>query len=203
MQLLLDTDVFTKLGCVDLLADLAVELKTTLKDCRRLPALLHMLKRGPLAKRLGPARCQHLLVLAEDVPTVAAPDPHWMDRLVHVPSIDPGEAQLLAVAAAADENVLLASGDKRALAAVSSVMGLAEALRGQVVTMESAVLLLCGTLGVQEVARRIAPALDLDKSLAICFRSTDPLVGLASYHNAIVSSTDPAIFYGLGGSVLT
>lgn len=50
-RLLLDTDIFCKLGVADLLDDTLSILGLKYSDCSRLPALPHMLRRGRLVRQ--------------------------------------------------------------------------------------------------------------------------------------------------------
>lgn len=195
MRLLLDTDAFVKLGCGGIVGDLAAALGTDLAGCRRLPALPYMLRRGRLAARLGCARCRDLLALVGQVRAAPAPDPLWLDRMSSIPSLDPGEVHLLAVAACAPKGVLLACGDKRAMAALPRVCGLCRALAGRLVTLEMATIMVCEAIGLDQLLTRMTNALDLDTTLAVCLRSGDALAGLRSYHRDLVASSQPSVFY--------
>src|SRR5689334_22220285 len=102
MKLLVDTDAFCKLGVTALLLDLVQAVGVDLQDCSRLPALPHMLRRGSIRRRYGDVACEALLPLAESIPVIPQPSNVWLEQLVNIETVDPGEAQLLAVAAEYD-----------------------------------------------------------------------------------------------------
>ena len=97
MRLLVDTDVFCKLGMGGLLHDAIALLGADVSECGRLPALHHMLQWGRLRKVYGPEACDALLPLANEVPIAIQPGDTWLDRLTPFEAIDPGEAQIFAV----------------------------------------------------------------------------------------------------------
>ena len=119
MRLLVDSDAFCKLGASDLLREAAACLDAKLQECGRLPALPYMLRRGGLRRTYGTAVCERLIPLAESMPPVQqAPNP-WLDQLVPIPAIDPGEAILLATAA--DLQLPVLAGDMRSLRALKNL----------------------------------------------------------------------------------
>ena len=119
------------------------------------------------------------------------PSDHWLDPLIAVPSIDPGEAQLLA--ASAESGLLVLTGDKRGLCGVKDIPGYAEALDGQVVVLEAIVAELCVKLGVDGVRSRIRPLMEVDAAVRVCFSvpGYSPLEGLRSYYEDLALSLDP------------
>ena len=179
MPLLIDTDAFWKLSVCGLFDDAVEALGYAVAECMCLPALPHMLRRGRLAKELGKKRCANVLEMARRVPTAPAGDAPWLTAMAPVESIDPGEAQLFAVATAEGYRVL--TGDKRAIVAIGQVPGLSEALAGKVICLEAALIRLCDSIGLSVVKAKIGPVLDLDAGLQICFSDTDALAGLRSY----------------------
>ena len=145
MQLLVDTDIFCKLGVAGLLDEALAVLGVPVCDCGRLAALPHMLQRGRLVKLYGADACAELLPMAKEMGVVGPAGEEWLEPLVDVPSIDPGEAQLLAVVA--QHGLIMLSGDKRALRAVAGIAQVVPALHGKVVTFEAILVELCGRLG--------------------------------------------------------
>ena len=82
MPLLLDTDVFLKLGATGLLQQAVQVIGYGLPEARRLPALPHMLARGKLRKSLGDRRADELLELAAQIEGASPPPAPWIDLLV-------------------------------------------------------------------------------------------------------------------------
>lgn len=191
MKLLVDTDAFCKLGLAGLLRDAALTLGADLSECGRLPALPHMLRKGRLRKRLGSQACDGLIPLADGMPIVPTPSIAWLDKFTSIEAIDPGEAQLFA--AAAEVDLMIVSGDKRALRAMKAIEGLPEALSGRIAVLEAILLALCDRLGLEEVRRRVAPLADLDTMIQVCFSSSssDPREGLKSYFQSLVTEVEP------------
>jgi hypothetical protein len=198
MPLLVDTDGFAKLGVAGLLAPLLELLGVELADCRRLPALPHMLRRGSLRRRYGDAACDALIETAEAMTPTPTASTDWVARLVDVPQIDPGEAQLFAVAA--ESASMLVTGDKRALVAVAKVAGFADALAGRVVTLEGALLGLCAKLGDEPVRAAVAPLLAKDITLRICFSDSNPTPRppLVSYFDNLKRDVAPLLLWEPG-----
>lgn len=195
MQLLIDSDVFCKLGIAGLLEDGIAILGASLTTSGRLPALPHMLRRGSLVRTYGDAACVKLLPLTEAIPPIPAPDPTWLDKTAQVPSIDPGEAQLFASAAA--DGLLVLTGDKRALLALKDIEGFETALAGRIVVFEALLLALCDSLGAPEVTRRLRPLIPSDKTLRVCFSDseTDPREGLLSYFRNLATAAAPLLLW--------
>lgn len=193
MRLLIDSDAFSKLGAAGLLPEAAKVLQVPWSDCYRLAALPYMLKKGRFSKKLGPALCVELLSLAEQLPAVPEEPSDLIDTLVAVEGIDPGEALLFA--AVADSDNLLLSGDKRALRAVKEVPGLADRLRGRIVTLEAVVLALCAKLGDDHLRCLAKPSLSLDSVIRFAFSDPSPRDGLKSYFNALKGEVAPLVLW--------
>lgn len=191
MPSLIDSDLFAKLGIAGLLTPLLEILGIEPSECRRLPALPHMLRRGGLRRLYGDAACDGLIATAEAIPIAPAASTVWLARLAGVPQIDPGEAQLLACAA--EHGLLLVTGDKRALIALASIEGFAEPLSGRVVSLEAAALALCQRLGDEYVRAAVAPLLAKDRSLRIWFSASNakPREAIASYFESLKREVAP------------
>lgn len=191
MKLLVDSDIFCKLGVAGLLDEALAVLGVPVSDCGRLAALPHMLQRGRLVKLYGADACAALLPKAKEMEVVGPAGEVWLEPLVDVPSIDPGEAQLLAVVA--QHGMIMLSGDKRALRAVAGVAQVVPALQGKMVTLEAILIELCGRLGVGAVRVAVQPLMASDQTVKICFSSTnsDPEVALASYFSALEREVAP------------
>jgi len=195
MKLLVDTDAFCKLAVAGVLEDAVRLLGAELSDCGRLPALPHMLRRGRLRKKYGTEACDYLLPLAESLRPILETPGVWLDRLTAIEAIDPGEAQLFDVAAEHDMVVL--TGDKRALLVAKDVAGFPTALAGRIVVLEAILLALCDSIGVNELRRRVQPLLALDLVASICFSGavSDPRVGLQSYFESVAAGVAPLVLW--------
>jgi hypothetical protein len=195
MKLLIDTDVFCKLGMTDLLAESAELFGANLEECARLPALPYMLRKGTLRRHYGDDVCDRLLLLADLIPAVGAASSEWLDKLVAVESIDAGEAQLISVAA--EHRILLMSSDKRALRALSAVADIRDPLAGRVCVFEAVLLALVERYGVDEIRKRVAALSGKDKMVRMCFSSggSDPREGLFSYLRSIADDVSPLILW--------
>jgi len=195
MELLVDTDLFCKLGVANLFADALVYLRVREDECRRLPALTHMLRRGRLPKTFGAEACMALVPIAERIPVIGSPDAEWLDRLTPVDSIDPGEAQLFAMAA--QQTLIVLSGDKRALRAIKDVSGYAEALSGRVIVFEAILMLLCDRLGHSEIRSRLQPLTGKDTMVSVCFSegNQDPVGALVSYYRNLADEVYPLVLW--------
>jgi hypothetical protein len=194
MRLLVDTDIFCKLGVAGLLHEAVKVLGVPISECGRLAALPHMLKRGRLAKLYGPDRCGALLPLVEAMPVADAPGTDWIEPFRNVPAIDAGEAQLLALVA--QHGLILLSGDKRALRALASVHAVLPSLGGRIVTLEAILIALCWRIGVDAV-RQALQALQEDLTVKVCFSpgNPDPVDALASYFGAIQREAAPLVLW--------
>ncbi len=195
MKLLVDTDVFCKLQAAGLLSDAAGLLAAGLGDCGRLAALPHMLRRGRLRKQLGGDVCDALIPVAESIPVMPKPSDTWLDLLIPVEGIDVGEAQLFA--AAAEANLLVVSGDKRALRALKDVEGFPSALSGRIVVLEAILLALCDQLGADAVRERLAPVAAADKMIQGCFSigNAAPREALISYYESLAAELAPLVLW--------
>lgn len=191
MKLLFDTDAFCKFGIASLLESVAHIFGAKLQECGRLPALPFMLRRGSLRKLYGGSACDALIPVANAIPIVPQPSITWLEKLTAVEAIDPGEAQIFAVAAEQGQPFL--SGDKRALNAIKGVDDFIPALNGRVVVMEAVLLALCDRIGPEEIRQRVAPLIAVDRTVAVCFSSgnPNPLEALISYFEDIKTKLAP------------
>ena len=172
MKLLFDTDAFCKLGIAGLLEDTVQIFNAKLQECGRLPALPFMLQRGRLRKLYGEPACDALIPVANAIPVVPPPSNTWLEKLTAIEAIDPGEVQIIAVAAERGQPFL--SGDKRALNALKGVDGFVPALDGRVVVMEAMLLALCDRVGQEEIRHRVAPLTAVDRMVGVCFSGENP-----------------------------
>lgn len=172
MNLLVDTDAFCKLGVAGLIEDAAGVFGARLPDCGRLPALPHMLRRGALVKRYGRNACDALILHAEAMPVLPKPGAAALDPLAANDAVDPGEAQLFA--ASAEFDLLVVSGDKRAMRALKHVREIHAPLARRLVTLEAILLKLCERIGLEDLRRRVGPLAVHDKAIGVCFSRGSP-----------------------------
>lgn len=195
MRLLIDSDAFCKLAIGGVLDDAVRVLGEDLSNCGRLAALPHMLRRGKLRRTFGPDACDAVIDLTANVPVIGSPSEVWLDKLTPVDAIDPGEAQIFA--AAAESGLIVVSGDKRALQALKTVAGFADALPGRIVVLEAIVIALCDDIGLSEIRTRMQPLIALDKVIQVCFSqgNENPREGLVSYYRDLAAELSPLILW--------
>lgn len=198
MRILIDTDAFCKLAIGEVLEDSLNLFGASLSKCGRLPALTYMLRRGRLRTMYGPERCDTLLTAAMDMPVIESLSDSYLDLLVAVPDIDPGEAQILAKAASSDLHLI--TGDKRSLRALKNVERVSDALSGRIIVLESVLLELCETLGQEEVRRRIEGLGQFDNVVRICFSeyNDSPAACLRSYLHRLAEEVRPLALWQPG-----
>lgn len=191
MKLLFDTDAFCKLGIASLLQDVAQIFGAQLQECGRLYALPFMLRKGRLRSLFGGPACDALIPVANALPVMPDPSVAWLEKLTAIEAIDPGEAQVFAVAAERGHPFL--SGDKRALIALKNIGDFITVLDGRVVILEAILLALCDRLGQEEMRLRVAPLAAVDRMVEVCFSSgnPDPSTALMSYYRALEMELAP------------
>ena len=202
MRILVDTDAFCKLAIGGVLSEAIRLLAGDLSECERLAALPYMLKRGGLREIYGAERCDALIPLVNEMPTAKLSNETWLQPLVPVPEIDPGEALLFARAAETD--YLLLTNDKRALRALKDVTGITARLTGRIVVLESVFLALCDHLGPEEVRCRTRALGQLDTVVRICFSdaNSDPEVCLRSYFGRLTDQVRPLVLWSPSAGAL-
>lgn len=197
--LLVDTDVFAKLGIAGLLGQLCELFDLAIGECGRLPALTHMLRRGGLPALYGKDACERLLTLADSMLVAPSASTKWLAPLANVPQIDPGEAQLFACAA--EHSLIVVTGDKRSVIALSKVEGIRDVLRGRIASMESVLLALCRRHGREHVRSALKPLVTIDdrkdKMLRVCFSdgNPDPESALQSYITDLKRNVAPLVLW--------
>jgi hypothetical protein len=191
IRVLIDTDAFCKLATGELLGDALTILNVDIGQCGRLAALPYMLRKGVLPRIYGVERCSKLVDLAKSINIIPDPDPVWLDRLLLVPDIDIGEAQLFAFVAA--NSLLMVTGDKRALQALKDIAEYREAIAGRIIALEALLLALCDRLGPGEVRRRLDPVIASDMTVKVCFspENRNPREALNSYYLDLVAKVRP------------
>jgi hypothetical protein len=136
-----------------------------------------------------------MLPVAESLPPVPKPSDAWLEKLVPVEAIDPGEAQLFA--AAAQFEIMVMTGDKRAIVALKNIAGFPTALEGRVVGLEAALIALCNHIGPDEIRHRLHPSMEKDQMIRICFSNpgSDPIECLCSYYNDLAGGVMPLVLW--------
>ena len=174
-RLLVDTDIFCKLGIAGLLEQAVALFDVPLAECGRLPALPHMLRRGRLPKLLGVEACGKLVLLAESMSAQTPPSTSSLEKLAKIDRIDVGEAQLLA--AVADLGIPM--------------------LTGKIASLEAVLMSLCMKLGNDAVRAAVQPILATDTMVKVCFSpgTTDPVVGLRSYLGTLKRDVVPLVLW--------
>jgi hypothetical protein len=142
-MLLIDTDMLVLLAASDLLEQVVALLGFEMKDVRRLGAAIHQVRKSKSFRdQYGQEILEAALPRIESI-TVAEPatDLELLNRLNE--SIDPGEAQLVAVAAG-QRGTLLVSGDKRAIRDLAACgdSGCIQSMKGRIVTLEAVLWML-------------------------------------------------------------
>ena len=176
MKALLDNDFLWKVCAAGAFDHVLATLKLTRSDCYVLASLKAQLKRGngKLCKKIGPAGVASLTSIVEGLATIpddsASP---WLDKLAQVDGIDAGEAILFSYAAANDA-VVLATGDKRAVRAIESVADLAGALERKVLLLDHLLAHCCDKEGKQAAKARFGGLLPEDMASSVAFASNDP-----------------------------
>lgn len=195
MKLLVDTDIFCKLGISELLSRAIEILGADIAECGRLAALPYMLKKGGLTTVYDSQKCEDLIPVAQSMSVVSVVDDLWLDKLTHVQSIDIGEAQLFA--AGAESGLIVMTGDKRALRALKNIPDFPDALAGQIVVTEAILIALCDKFGSDEIRRCVQDLAESDKMVQICFSAgiSDPLDGLLSYYSDLEHELAPMVLW--------
>ena len=194
-RLLVDTDLYCKLSVPGLFQEAINLLGVEITECGRLAALPYMLKKGPLRKLYGTDECDRLLAIAHTMPIVDSSDTKWLQQLASLQSIDPGEAQIFSMAA--ETSLLVMTGDKRALRALTTIPEMIELLSGRIVVFEAILLALCGRLGPEIVRQRIQRLSKIDRVVQVCFSPgiPDPMDGLNSYYNDLAAELQPLVLW--------
>lgn len=158
--LLLDTDMLVLLTASDLLVEVSSLLGYAPSQLRRLPAAQYQVERGKnFRNTYGEAVLRHILPTVRAIPEVDPPtDLDLLDRLNKV--VDPGEAQLMAIAASGS-HTLLATGDLRAVRDLGNSGDLVAntALDGRIVCLEAVLWMLVTKLGAAAVRKAFSPVL--------------------------------------------
>lgn len=162
---------------------------------RQVACVVYMLRKGRLRKLYGAQACDALIPVADTMPVIPQPSSTWLNKLTPLDAIDPGEAQIFAIAA--ESGLIVVSNDKRALRCLTDVEGFPEALAGRIVVLEAVLVVLCRQLGDDEVRRRMAPLVASDTVVKVCFSHDNPhpREALLSYHRMLATEVEPLMLW--------
>ena len=175
--LLVDSDVFVLLSAAGLLDELATVLGFAPDAIRRLSALPYQLQKGRSFRRYDLAARTTVLTKCEATASweERPADNERFDRLVSVDGIDEGEAFFFATLSERHA-CLLTTGDSKALVALGNASDLADVrdqVRGRIVALEGALLLLVRSLGAEAVGSRLKPLASVHRTIDILFGTKD------------------------------
>lgn len=176
MRYLFDNDIVIKLGQLHLLAQVCSALGATPSNSRHLSTLPFVardkFRREKGNRRLLEQSLKRILDWCDQYPDLDHPcSPEILEQASRSPSVDPGEAILLAEAFGDQETVLI-TGDKRCLRALGTDPALgviAQELRGRIQILESIILVLVGRVGFEITRKRIVAMPGIDQILDIAF----------------------------------
>ena len=171
--LLIDSDIFVLLSAAGLLDRLIACLGFEKTSVRRLAALPHQLQRGRSFRRYHQAVRDDAVTRCSEIPAIKdrpISSEHW-EKLISVDQIDEGEALLFAKLAEGSAS-LLTTGDQRSLIALGNAEGLdsfRDEIRGRVVCLESALLLLVKSVGAQSVGEAFQRLRGVNTTIDVLF----------------------------------
>lgn len=168
-MLLIDTDMLVLLAVSGLLDRVAARLGYEMKDVRRLDAATHQIRKSKsLRDQYGSAALDSALPRIQEIAVVEpAVDTDLLDRLNDW--IDPGEALLVAVAAA-HRHSLLISGDKRAIRQLARCgdESCIQSMQGRIVTLEAVLWILLKDMAPRSIHPMFMAA-SFHKTLRVVF----------------------------------
>jgi len=199
MHLLIDSDVFCKLEICGLMDEAMRILGFARENCRRLPALPHMLRRGTIFNKYGAQACTAMMPSAMSVEAAPNADPEVLEKMKSLPSVNPGEAQLVALAVSYGDYVL--TGDKNSLNALKELVDISRAVSGRIVILETLLLAMCDACGTEWLRERIQPLRAHDRVVEVCFTeaTADPKAALKSYVDSIKTDLAPMVLWEYTG----
>lgn len=202
MHLLIDSDVFCKLEICGLMDEAIRIIGFSRENCRRLQALHYMLRKGTIFKKYGAQTCSSLMPSVMSVEAAPNADPEVLEKMSGLPMVNPGEAQLVALAVSSGDYVL--TGDKNSLRALKDLAEVTHAVNGRIVILETLLLAMCVVHGSEWLRGRIQPLRLHDRVVEVCFTdaTTDPSTALKSYVDSAKAELAPMVLweYGAGGT---
>jgi len=165
-------------------------------NCRRLPALPHMLRKGTIFKRYGGPTCAAILPSVMSIEAVSNANPEVLDRLIGLPLVDPGEARLLALVVSNGDCIF--TGDKRSLKTIKDLPDITQAVNGRIVILETLLMAMCDEHGPEWLRERIQPLRAHDRVVGVCFAeaTTNPRAALRSYLDSVKAELAPLVLWG-------
>lgn len=144
-----------------------------------------------------------LIAAAVSFPTMPEPSAEWLDKMATAIAIDPGEAQIYALAA--EHGALVLTGDKRALKAVSLLPELYTKLDGNIVTMEAVLLGLIVQMTDADLRARGKVLGTYDQMAKAVFASSNSALdnALGSYFVSLEAESAPLKLWRPSGQVGT
>jgi hypothetical protein len=158
--LLLDTDMLVLLTAAGLLESVANHLGYTHDQIRRLPAAVHQVKKSKRFRdTYGEEVLQHIFAPISAIKEIEPPTDLELLEALNA-SMDPGEAQLVAIAATED-CTLLASGDKRAICDLtrSGATDCITAMGSRIVSLEAILWILVAECDPHQIRAAFMPVL--------------------------------------------
>jgi hypothetical protein len=162
-----------------------------------------MLQKGRLARSLPRGSREKALAWCEKIAGIKErPSADVLEPLME--AMDPGEAILFATAANLQRS-LIATGDKRACAALASKESLAgtrHLLAGKVLCLETALEILLTTMGFEALARCLTPVREHNNTMRILLPQSEKTTedhfrsGLSSYVADLKSRTGDLLVLG-------
>lgn len=175
--LLVDTDIFALLAASNLLDDLAASVGFTANEIRHLPALPKQIERGRSFRRYDESSRTAILTKCDATGkwNQRPISVETFDQLTQTKGIDEGEA-LLFTTLMENPGYFLATGDVKSLVALGQSKELGELrnrIRGRVISLEIALLMLVHALGATVVGSRLKPFSAIHKTVDILFGTKD------------------------------
>jgi hypothetical protein len=117
--LIVDSDTFRVFGASGLLGELVACFGLEPTALRRLPAIQYQIKRGAFVRGLSAECLASLEEAVAATPPLTAEPSAGIEALIGLPGVDVGESLLYATLSTS-EDIVLVSGDKRALRTVAT-----------------------------------------------------------------------------------
>ena len=175
-----------------------------LSNARRLQPLPHMLRKRKKMLKKYPAGVREKAIAwcSQIEPVSIRPKGPFLAQLGLVRGIDPGEAELFAIAAETPGS-LIATGDKRACRALKAAEGLEDAkaaLRGRIVCLETALDMLLEQRGFSALSGPLTQIRGLNRTLGALLSQGELTLeenfreGLASYSRHLTSELGDLLY---------
>ncbi|MEX0654151.1 MAG: hypothetical protein WD534_10030 [Phycisphaeraceae bacterium] len=172
-MLLIDSDAFILLATSGYLNRLAHLLGIPHEEVRRLGPLPHMLRGKKMCKAYPTEIRELVIAVCENVAELdeRAEDPDFEQRLLDVPDIDSGEAELYALLAERPHYYLV-SNDKRAMRALArtdEVSDIRNMIAGRVVCLQAALRMLIENDDFGTIATAFTPLRECETTIRVIF----------------------------------